>query len=410
MFDPAPQLVVGLEIGTSKVCAVVGEHHPNGALHIIGLGQARSRGVRKGEIVDHTAAAEDVRAALAEAEQMADVEIRSVYLGVSGAHLLSFNHRGRHTIPSHDRVIMQEDVQDVVGNARAFTLPPDRHVIHVVRQHFIVDGQPGVIDPVGMPGARLEVDLHIVHGITTRLQRPICVVKSLQLVVESLVFNGLATSLAVLTPQDKQRGALVIDLGAGVTDYVVYSNGILRHSGTLAVGGDHVTNDLACGLNISQGRAEALKCTHGGAAVEPAVRGRTLALPNEHGLPERPINLEHLRRIMAARLEETLEIIATELEALGLLETLHAGVVLCGGGARVPGITDLAERIFGVPATIGRTSVFNGLAATLDQPEFATGLGLVRFGSFHNPAARRSRWKARLCQTLGQLKSVWRAP
>lgn len=408
MFDPAPQVVVGLEIGTSKVCAVVGELHPNGALNIIGLGQARSRGVRKGEIVDNPTAAEDVRAALAEAEQMADVEIRSVYLGVSGAHVQSFNNRGRHTIPSHDRVIMEDDVRDVVGNARAFNLAADRHVIHVIRQHFIVDGQPGLIDPVGMPGAQLEVDLHVIHGITTRLQRPIRVVKSLQIEVENIVFTGIASSLAVLTAQDKQRGALVIDLGAGITDYVVYRDGIIRHTGTLAVGGDHVTNDLACGLNVSQGRAEALKCTYGGALVEPEVRGRTITLPSDHGLPERPLNLEHLRRIMAVRLEETLAIIAEDLEERHLLEGLHAGVVLCGGGARVPGLTELAERVFGVPAAVGRTRTISGLVATLDQPEFATGIGLVRFGSFQQPAARGSRWTARLRQTLGSLKSVLR--
>ncbi len=408
MFDPAPQVVVGLEIGTSKVCAVVGELHPHGTLNIIGLGQARSRGVRKGEIVDNSAAAEDVRAALAEAEQMADVEIRSVYLGVSGAHIQSFNNRGHHTIPSHDRVIMEDDVRDVVGNARAFNLPADRHVIHVIRQHFIVDGQPGVVDPVGMPGAQLEVDLHVIHGITTRLQRPIRVVKGLQIEVENIVFTGIASSLAVLSPPDKQRGVLLIDLGAGITDYVVYADGIVRHTGTLAVGGDHVTNDLACGLNVSQGRAEALKCTYGGAQVGPDVKGRTLALSSDHGLPERPLNLEHLRRIMAARLEETFEIISSDLEQHRLLESLHAGVVLCGGGARVPGITELAERIFGVHAVVGRTQTISGLVATLDQPEFATGIGLVRFGAFQQPAARGSRWTSRLRQTLVHWKSMLR--
>lgn len=408
MFDPAPQVVVGLEIGTSKVCAVVGELHPHGALNIIGLGQARSRGVRKGEIVDNSAAAEDVRAALAEAEQMADVEIRSVYLGVSGAHIQSFNNRGRHTIPSHDRVIMEDDVRDVVGNARAFNLPADRHVIHVIRQHFIVDGQPGVIDPVGMPGAQLEVDLHVIHGITSRLQRPIRVVKSLQIEVENIVFTGIAASLAVLPPPDKQRGVLLIDLGAGITDYVVYTDGIVRHTGTLAVGGDHVTNDLACGLNVSQGRAEALKCTYGGAQVGPDVKGRTLSLPSDHGLPERPLNLEHLRRIMAARLEETFEIIANDLEHQHLIQSLHAGVVLCGGGARVPGITELAERIFGVRAVVGRTQTISGLVATLDQPEFATGIGLVRFGAFQQPAARSARWTSRLRRAFDHWKSVLR--
>jgi cell division protein FtsA len=409
MFDPAPQIVVGLEIGTSKVCAVVGQLGTDGGLSIIGLGQARSRGVRKGEIVDTVATAEDVRAAIAEAEQMADVEIRSVYLGVSGAHLEGLNNRGRHNIPSHDREIMDEDVQDVVKNAKAINLPPDRHLIHVIRQHFIVDSQPGIINPVGMLGAHLEVDVHVVHGITNRLQTPIRVVKTLQIEVENIVFNGIASSLAVLTSAEKDRGALVVDLGAGITEYVVYADGIIRHTGSLAVGGDHVTNDLAYGLKVAMGRAEELKLIHGGAAAGPEVRGRSISLASDHGLPERSLNLEHLRRIMAARLEETFEIIAEELETESLLGRLRAGVVLCGGGARVPGVDKLAERVFGVPVALGRTKTIGGLVATLDQPEFATGIGLVKFGSFQSPAGRGPRWAARLREKLGSLSSVFRS-
>lgn len=408
MFDARSQLVVGLEIGTSKVCAVVGERAAEGGLSIIGVGQARSRGVRKGEIIDTTAAGEDVRTAIAEAEQMADVEIRSVYLGVSGAHLQGFNNRGRHNIPSHDREIMDEDVQDVIKNAKAINLPGDRHVVHVIRQHFIVDGQEGVIDPLGMPGAHLEVDVHVVHGITNRLQTAIRVVKNLQLEVENLVFNGIASALAVLTPQEKQRGALVLDLGAGCTEYVVYADGVIRHTGTLAVGGDHVTNDLAYGLKVAMGRAEALKLEHGSALVTPDLRGRTVPVPGEVGLPERSLNLEHLRRIMTARLEETFEIIAAQLEAEGLLGCLRAGVVLCGGGARVPDIDRLAERVFSLPVALGRTKTISGLLATLDQPEFATGIGLVKFGSFQNAPPKGARWASRLKATLGNLTTALR--
>jgi cell division protein FtsA len=408
MFDPRTQLVVGLEIGTSKVCAVVGDLSPDGGLNIIGVGQARSRGVRKGEIVDTTAASEDVRAAIAEAEQMADVEIRSVYLGVSGAHLQGFNNRGRHNIPSHDREIMEEDVQDVLKNAKAINLPADRHVVHVVRQHFIVDGQDGILNPLGMPGVHLEVDVHVVHGFTNRLQTAIRVVRNLQLEVENIVFNGIASSLAVLTAQEKQQGALVIDLGAGITEYVVYADGIIRHTGTLAVGGDHVSNDLAFGLKVALGRAEALKLEHGSAWVAPDVRGRSVPLPSELGLPERSLNLEHLHRIMSVRLEETIEIIASQLEQEGWLERLRAGVVLCGGGARAPGIERLAERVFGVPVALGRTKTISGLVATLDQPEFATGIGLVKFGSFQAAQPKGSWLASRLRATLGNLTTALR--
>jgi len=388
MFNSSSSIIVGLEVGTSKVCAVVGDLSPTSALSIIGLGQARSRGVRKGELVDATAAAEDIRNAIAEAEQMADVEIRSVFLGVTGGHVRGFNNRGRHDIVSADREITPEDVQDVVKNAKTINLPADNHVIHVARQHFLVDGQEGVVNPVGMLGAHLEVDVHVVHGNTNRLQNPIRVVKGLQLEVEDIVFNGVASALAVLTTQDKELGSLVIDLGAGVTEYVVYAGGIIKHTGVLAVGGDHVTNDLAYGLKVSMGRAEDLKIKHGAALVDASVKGRTVALTNDLGLPERAINLQHLRRIMSLRVAEVFEIIAEELAQAGLLDYLRAGVLLCGGGARIPEVQKLAEGIFGLPVSLGRTKSISGLVSTLDQPEFVTGIGLVKFGSFQQDRRR----------------------
>jgi len=404
MFDNSTHLIVGLEVGTSKVCAVVGDVSPEGALSIVGLGQARSRGTRKGEIIDAGAVAEDVRYAIAEAEQMADVEIRSVYLGVTGSHIRSFNNRGRHTVPSVDRDIGEDDVRDVIKNAKAINIPADHHTIHVVRQHFIVDRQEGVVNPVGLVGAQLEVDVHVIHGITNRLQNPIRAVKGLQLEVEDIVFNGIASSLAVLTPQDKELGALVIDLGAGVTEYVVYADGIIKHTGVLAVGGDHVTNDLAYGLKISMSRAEALKVEHGSAVVDAGVRGRTIELSNDFGLPERSVNLEHLHRIMSARIEEIFEIIAAEIERAGLLDSLRAGVFLCGGGSRTPDIQKLGERVFGLTVAIGCTKTISGLVATLDQPEFATGIGLTKFGSFqHGQKSGRRPWTSRVKSALTQM-------
>src|SRR5438876_7392936 len=226
MFDPS-SIIVGLEIGTSKVCAVVGELSGEGALNVVGLGQARSRGVRKGEIADAPAAEEDVHHAIVEAEQMADVEIRSVYLGVTGGHLRGFNNRGVHPVVSADREISEEDVQDVIKNAKTINLPAQNHVVHAIRQHFLIDGQDGIENPVGMFGARVEVDVHVVHGNFNRLQNPIRTVKSLQLEVEAIVFNGLASALALLTPEQKELGALVIDIGGGTTDYAVYADGTI---------------------------------------------------------------------------------------------------------------------------------------------------------------------------------------
>src|SRR6516162_5866303 len=231
-----PSIVVGLEIGTSKVCAVVGEINAEGVLNIVGLGQARSRGVRKGEICDAPATEEDIRNAIVEAEQMADVEIRSVYLGVTGGHVRGFNNRGVHPVVSADREISEDDVQDVIKNAKTINLPTQHHVIHAIRQHFLADGQDGISNPVGMLGSRVEVDVHVVHGSLNRLQNSIRVVKGLQIEVEDIVFNGLAASLAVLNSEQKELGALVVDLGAGTTDYVVYADGIIKHTGVLAVG------------------------------------------------------------------------------------------------------------------------------------------------------------------------------
>jgi cell division protein FtsA len=381
MFEPS-SIIVGLEIGTSKVCAVVGELSADGALNIVGLGQSRSRGVRKGEIADAPLAEEDVRHAIVEAEQMADVEIRSVYLGVTGGHLRGFNNRGVHPVVSADREISEEDVQDVIKNAKAINLPAQNHVIHAIRQHFLVDGQDGITNPVGMLGARVEVDVHVVHGNLNRLQNAIRTVKGLQLEVDDIVFNGLASSLALLTNEQKELGSLIIDIGGGTTDYVVYANGIITHTGVLAVGGDHVSNDLAYGLRMSLSRAEQLKVEHGSAVLDDSVKGQTLTCSSELGLPLKTVNLEHLQRIMSLRLEEIFQLVGQDLEQAGALNYLRAGVFLCGGGARIPQIAKLAEQVLQMPAMVGKTNSISGLKSALDQPEFATAIGLVKFGSF----------------------------
>ena len=381
MFDDS-NIIVGLEIGTSKVCAVVGEVNADGVLNIIGLGQSRSRGVRKGEIADLAQAEEDVRNAIVEAEQMADVEIRSVFLGVTGGHIRGFNNRGMHPVVSADREISEDDVQDVIKNAKAINLPTENSVIHAIRQHFFVDGQDGVTNPVGMLGSRLEVDVHVVHGMTNRLQNSIRLVKGLQLEVEDIVFSGLASSLALLTAEQKELGALVIDIGGGTTDFVVYADGVIKHTGAIAVGGDHVSNDLAYGLKVPLSRAEKLKLEHGSAMLDPECKGQTVTITNELGLVMKVVNVEHLRQIMSLRLEEIFQLIAQDLEQAGLADYLRAGVFLCGGCARTPNISRLAEQMLQMPVTTGQTKSISGLKSALDQPEFVTAIGLARFGSF----------------------------
>src|SRR5437867_3241622 len=335
---------------------------------------------------------------------MADVEIRSVYLGVTGGHLRGFNNRGVHPVVSADRLISEEDVQDVIKNAKAINLPAENHVIHAIRQHFLVDGHDGITNPVGLLGARVEVDVHVVHGNLNRLQSAIRAVKNLQLEVDDIVFNGLASSLALLTNEQKELGSLVIDLGGGTTEYVVYANGIIKHTGVLAVGGDHVSNDLAYGLKVPLSRAEQLKLEQGSGIVDESIKGQTITLGSEVGLPPKQINLEHLRRIMSVRLEEIFQLIGQDLEQAGVLDYLRAGVFLCGGGARIRGFARLAEPVLGMSVCVGKTNSFSGLKSALDQPEFATAIGLVKFGSFQQ---RKRAAKGSLADgirtTLGQI-------
>ncbi|MCU0770882.1 MAG: cell division protein FtsA [Verrucomicrobia bacterium] len=403
MFDSS-SIIVGLEIGTSKVCAVVGELGGEGALNIIGVGQARSRGVRKGEIIDTAQAEEDVRNAIVEAEQMADVEIRSVHLAVTGGHLRGFTNRGVHPVYAEDREICPEDLEDAVKNAKAINLPAENAVVHAIRQNFSVDGQDGISDPTGMLGARLEVEVHVVHGNLNRLQNPVRVVKGLQLEVDAVVFSGLASSLSLLSAEQKELGALVIDLGGGTTEYALYADGVIKHTGVLAVGGDHISNDLAYGLKVPLGRAEQLKLEHGGAIAEES--DVELTLPGGVGMSPRLVHRRHLLRIMSMRVEEILQLVAADVQDSNHADRVRTGVFLCGGGARIPRIAELATQVFEIPAYVGRTSSISGLRSALDQPEFATPIGLVKFGSFQQK--RRATGRARAGGILGPLGKWFR--
>ena len=375
-------IVTGLDIGTSQVTAIVAELGPSNVPNIIGIGQAKSRGVRKGEIVNPDLTTEDIRLALAEAEQMADEEVRSVYLGVTGGHVRGFMNRGAHPVVSADRDISDDDVRDVVRNAKAVNLPNDHHVIHVVRQHFSVDGQPGITNPVGLLGAKVEVDIHVVHGQANRLQNSIKAVKSLRVDVEDVVFSALAGVLGVLTSQQKELGTLLLDFGGGTVEYAVCCHGLVKHTGVLPVGGDHITNDLAYGLKVPMGRAEQLKISHGSALGGEHVRGQTVKLGDRISMPDKSVNVEHLGRIMSLRVTETLKLIEAELSEGGMLDLVRGGVVVTGGGARIRDLLGLVEHVFGVPASVGTATNVNGPKAVLEQPEFATAIGLAKFGIF----------------------------
>ena len=380
MFDRT-EIIVGLEIGTAKVCAVVGELSEDEGLHVIGLGQSPTAGaVRKGEIINAEVAEDAVRAALNEAEQQTDIEIGSVYLGVTGAHIKGFNNRGAHPIASVGREIDEEDVSCVVRGAQP-QLPADEEVLHTVRQHFRVDGQDDVQQPVGRVASKLEVDVHVVCGQRTRIQNPVRVVKGLGIDVEDVAFNGRVAALPILTSQLGEQGALMIDLGAGTTEYSVYLGGAMCHTGVLAVGGEHVTNDLAVGMKLSQTRAERLKLEHGSAVPDPRVARRAVNFASDVGLDDKQVSVGHIQQIIHARLDELFQLIRADLDQHGLLRRINGSVLLTGGGARLPQINLLAQQMLELDVCLPHETEEAHEGGLLHQPECTAAMGLVKFGA-----------------------------
>ncbi|MGD0060537.1 MAG: cell division protein FtsA [Verrucomicrobiia bacterium] len=374
---PKEKIIVGLEVGTSKVCAVVGEVLDDGNIMVIGVGQANCEGVRKGEIINIDATVECIHAAVADAEESAGVEIHNVYASVSGGHIRSFNNRGTVAVTNDEREISEEDVRNVLLNAKAVNIPMDHVVIHAIRQHFFVDGHDGIQNPSGMIGAKLEADVHVIYGVRTRLQNTIKCIKQVPLDVANIAVSGFASALAVLTSEHQQLGAVVIDMGGGTTDYIVYSEGTIQHSGVLAVGGDHITNDVAIGLRIPMNRAETLKVEHG--SVEVPLVDEAITLKREVGLPDRQVSKQQLCRAMHLRVEETLTLVKKELEKQKLLDYLGAGVFITGGCARLKGMEPLAAQIFGLPVHIGHSLTVGGPTSAIESPEYSTAIGLVRY-------------------------------
>jgi cell division protein FtsA len=372
--------IVALEIGTTMVRAVIGESRDDGHLMITGLGECPSRGVRKGEIVDFDNALACVREALQLAEENGRVIINQVHLVVSGGHIMSLVNRGSVPIMNSRKEITDSDIDHVLATARAVSLSPDRQVLHTICQYFHVDDQEGVIDPEGMEGSKLSVDMLIIHGVLMRLRNVVKVVRTVRMDVEDVAFGGLCAALAVLTAEDKESGSVVIDLGGGTTDYVVYARNAIAAAGSFGVGGDHVTNDIARGLRIPIADAERLKVDAGSAMVEMAARSRKVALPAESGLPGRAVKLSDLHTIVHLRMEETLNLVKSELMEQNLLHSLGGGAVLIGGVAHMKNIARLAEKVFRLPCRIGKPRGIAGLAVVTEGPEYAATVGMARYG------------------------------
>jgi cell division protein FtsA len=372
-------LMVGLEIGTSKICVVVGEGRPDGTIKILGVGQAPSRGVRKGEIVDFETAMKCAHEAVVDAEQKSDVMIRSVYVAVAGAHIQSFNNRGCVTVPDDRDEIDEQDIEDVKINAREVSIPAQNAFLHSIIQHYHVDGQDGVLNPVGMLGEKLEADFHIVHGVRNRIQNTIRCVKELPLDVEDVVFSALASAQVVLTQHQKNLGALVIDIGGGTTDYILYVDGAVKQSGVLAVGGDHMTNDISMGLRIPMTRAEKLKVEEGSVTLGNCLPGETILLKDDSGFAGKEVERETLNTIIHMRLRESLELLKRQLEEESFINFTGAGIFITGGCSLLNGIDHLAEEIFEMPAHVAHAQTMSGLTSAFENPQFSTAIGLIKY-------------------------------
>jgi cell division protein FtsA len=376
---PRENIVVGLEVGTSKVCAVTADLKRDGTIQILGVGEAPSRGVRKGEIVDIDTCGKCIREALADAEEKSDVMIKNVYLGITGAHIQSFNNRGSFTLPEERDKVDEDDFARVQDAARTAPIPSQNMFLHTILQHYYVDGQNGILNPVGLHGRKLEADFHIIHGVGTRVRNSIQCMCDLDIEIEDIVFTPYAAAQAVLDQSQKNTGVVMVDIGGGTTGFIVYNGGSVKQSGVLGIGGDHVTNDLSLGLRIPMGKAEKLKIDEGSCTVGDSMPGESVVLKDEHGFAGREIEREMINTIINMRMRETFELLKRELRKAHYIDYLGAGMVLTGGCSQLRGIKELAEEIFEMPVQLCRAQNVSGVTSAFENPQYSTAIGLVKY-------------------------------
>ncbi len=370
-------LVVGLDIGTYKVSAIVAELGEDG-IEIVGIGTAPSKGLRKGVVVNIDATVESIRKAVEEAELMAGCEIHNVYTGIAGAHVKGFNSHGVVAVRATE--VSDGDVERVLDAARAVALPMDRQVIHVLPQEFIVDEQDGIKQPTGMAGVRLESKVHIITASVTSTQNVIKCCQRAGLQVVDLVLEPLASSEAVVTPEERELGVALVDVGGGTTDIVVFHNGAVKHTAVLPVGGNHLTNDIATGLRTPFADAEKIKQRFGCALSNMVSRDESIEVPSVGGRDPRVLSRQILAEIIEPRVEEIFALVAREVARSGYEDILASGVVVTGGSTILEGVPELAEQVFHLPVRLGVPLQVGGLVDVISSPMYATGVGLILYG------------------------------
>ncbi|HEX5790805.1 MAG TPA: cell division protein FtsA [Luteolibacter sp.] len=369
---------VGLEIGTSKTCMVVGEVKPDSAVKILGIGQTKSAGVRKGEIFDYPQARACLKDALAKAEDASDVEIGSVFLSVTGAHIEGVNNRGTYRLPDGEPVVAPEHVEEARSIAREVQIPADHVYLHPIIRNYWLDGLEHTTSPIGLFGKTVEADFHIVHGIGTRLQNSIKLVREMPLEVDDIVFAPIATAQMALDREQREAGALVIDIGAGTTDYALYLGGAITATGCIPVGGDHVTNDIHLVTGLPFSKAERLKIEQGDASADPLRSVGNAKLTDERGYAEVEVSRAMLNEIIRQRLEETLLLVRKRLPA-GSVEAIGAGIYLTGGTSLMRGFSELAFDVFKRDIYRPELPELSGVQASFKDPRYATSIGLIRY-------------------------------
>ena len=374
----AGEIIVGLDIGTTKICAVVAETRPDG-VEIIGMGTHPSEGLRKGVVINIEHTVNSIKEAVEEAETMAGCEIGSVYAGIAGGHIKGFNSHG--VIALKDKEVTQKDIDRVIEAASAVAIPMDREVIHTLVQEFIVDDQDGIMDPLGMSGVRLEAKVHIVTGAVTSAQNIIKCANRAGLDVCDIVLESIASSEAVLNREERNLGVALLDFGGGTTDMAVFSKGSIKHTSVLALGGDNLTYDIAVGLRTPKAEAEKIKMKYGCALCSLIGNDETIEVPAVGERPPRVLSRHILGEILEPRVEEIFSLIHGDLVRSGYDDKISSGVVITGGSAELPGVPEIAEQIFNAPARLGYPKGINGLVEIVNKPMYATAVGLVLYGA-----------------------------